>query len=139
MLGEIIVVELAEVETLIHEEQPAKNRTSATWKQLNEVHFSSLWAILLGVPDSEEYESKIKVITSNDGEIWIVVLPMELTELIAAQKDKEFEDIVTKWSATDEFKWGWTENDVKSLLNDLIKLAVEAKEKGKSLIYWGTL
>jgi hypothetical protein len=139
MLGEIIVIETNLIDSAIKEENPAANRASAHWKQLNEFHFASLWSILMGVAYSEEKESEIKIITSEDGETWVVSIPMELTELISTREGKDNSGIIEKWSAIEEFQWGWSKNDIEKLFKDLIELSIKAKNSGKALIYWGAL
>lgn len=139
MLGDIVVIEETAVAKAIHEERPASTRSSAQWKQLNEFHFSSLWAILEGNSSSETYDPKMKILTSNNGEAWIVVFPKEYTQLLATLENKDNSSIVSKWATDDGFKRGWTESDIQQLLNDLVSLAVEALGKGRALIYWGQL
>ncbi len=139
MLGELIVVESQKIEAVISEKAPNQHRESATWKELNEFHFAALWSILLNKTDFEVYESKIKVITAEEGEVWIVVLPAEFRDLIAAHHEKDISYIVSQWAIIDEFKWGWESKDIENLFKDLTRLANIAKQNGKDLIYWGRL
>ena len=139
MSGNIIVVNQADIASILKDDNPSENRLSADYSELNEFHFSSLWSIILEVPYSESYESKIKVITSDDNEVWIVDIPDELTNLIASTTPAEQPDITKVWASTDEFKWGWSEENVGSLLKDLVSLSKEALSSNQSLIYWGAL
>lgn len=139
MLGEIIVIDSDEIDTISKEGAPYESRISASWSQLNEFHFSSLWSILSGESGPEEVSSKLKVLTARDGEVWVVVFPAELTRHLAARLGENNASIVREWSAIEEFEWGWTEEDVGKLFSDLATLGEAALSNNKALIYWGAL
>lgn len=136
MFGEIIVIESNQIEAIIQDDQASNNRASAIWKQLNEFHFTSLWEALT---NSKIDDTQIKVLTSNDGETWVVAIPIELTKLIAERAEQDNSQIVSTWASSEEFKWGWSKSDISTLFNDLIKLATIANNNGQSLIYKGSL
>ncbi len=140
MLGEIIIIETDAIETVIHEELPAKNRKSTTWKALNETHFSTLWAILSGSDNSDELEKQITVVTSREGEVWAFIIPDELTVLLSELSGPKKAECIKSWAALEsKHSWGLKEDQVSSLVSTLIEFAKEAKTKGHKLIYWGAL
>lgn len=139
MLGELILIEKGRAESVIQEIKPYESRQSVEWKQVNEFHFSKLWSLLDGRFSAEDYESKLKIISSRKGEVWIIIVPDELARLIAERISVDNSALVKEWSRSDEFKWGWEEENVVELLNDLIKFSNSALKEGKSLIYWGSL
>lgn len=139
MLGEIIVVETQQAISIVNESNPSRGRVSATWKQLNEFHFAALWSIISGSSDSSDFESKLTILTADGGEVWVVVIPNELTELLFQRQNLDNSKIVNDWFLIEEFKWGWSKESVLSLFNDLVRLAVIAKKNNSSLVYWGKL
>jgi len=138
MFGEIILVDDLKPKELLAEVTPYESRTSQTWKQLNEFHFESLFQIL-NDSSEENVKDDIKVHTSDDGEVWLVVISHDFRDILAEQSSEEYQLISNKWAVTDEFKWGWDKTDILSLYTDLCALAKKAKLNQQTLVYWGRL
>ena len=139
MSGNLIVVNLADIASLIDDDNPANNKPNIPCAELNEFHFSSLWAILLGNPSSDEYDSRVEVTQSEDGEKWVITIPNELIELIAKQTDSDMSPIASKWATIEEFKWGWSEATVSELFQGLVSLSKQAVNNDQALVYCGAL
>ena len=135
MFGELIVVEEQLVDLVVTEVNPSEGRESSAWRQLNEFHLVSLWRLLDSSKSDEECLSELKILSANEGETWVVVVPNSFRDLLVKRAKVDNLSLIKDWAATEEFKWGWKQADVSSLFSDIVRLASYAQKVDETLVY----
>lgn len=108
----------------------------AEFKGLTDLEFGILWAIL----EKEEWDAEkhmLEEIDFND-EAMLVQFSDELIALINAIDKQRFEIVLDEWLAGEELS-GWQREDIRVVLNDLIRLAKSAESSKRGLYLWGSL
>jgi hypothetical protein len=107
----------------------------------DQIKGATLWAILRG--DDVENADYIASLAgkfeclheAGENGPWIYHFPTELTSSLAELNDEEFESVVARWAATEEFE-GCEHEDVLNVLEVLGETAASADADGKSILMW---
>jgi hypothetical protein len=137
MFGELMIGINEIPDQVLAESAPYEKRDSITWKQLTEFQLTTIWSLLKGLPYSKEFESKFNILTANEGEVWLYVVPMELRDDLSLIVSDNIPILANRLLLNEEFKFGWSKELVELLLTDLKALASKAKMQNGTLLYWG--
>ncbi|OAI53151.1 hypothetical protein AYO47_01010 [Planctomyces sp. SCGC AG-212-M04] len=142
--SELVVADSAEAESVTDSDEPSGSWEGFAFAGLDRIKLTTLAAIL---EQGEAYESldsrldAISVVRNSDDGPWVDVLPPEMVltlSRIASMEGDSIQDLLEKWSATDELE-GWGKNDVCDLLREIGDLAESAVLQRKTLLLWTCL
>lgn len=108
----------------------------AEFKGLTDLEFGILWAIL----EKEEWNAEkhmLEEIDFND-EAMLVQFSEDLIALINAIDEQGFDIILDEWLEVEELS-GCAREDIRLVLNDLIRLANSAASSKRGLYLWVSL
>lgn len=110
----------------------------AEHKSITPLEFSTLWAIMRGVEwDGDLLDEFPCLLEVDGGEILIHRFPAAiLTDLVALTPDR-VASITAEWAATEELDC--RPDEIRPIVDDLIRLARLATETGRSLHLWNCL
>lgn len=104
---------------------------------LTNLEFGTLWAILERRPWNPERHMLMDLSPEEGSDTWLNEFPGQLTELLAALDDKDADEALETWAATDELRCD--PGDLRPGLTALRTLARSALRQGKTVFLWGAV
>jgi hypothetical protein len=138
---EILIVDIQNAELVLNEANPSAKWETTSWNDISEVNLSTLWAILEKREYLDSDLKKFKILTKDKSSgPWVIVVPRELSKLIATSSEAQSQNVVESWSKTEEFKFmPWNVESVGKLYGDLKRLSIQSEKKNKQLVLWMSL
>jgi hypothetical protein len=139
-----IFVSTAEDAALYQERMLDENEKPATdlyeiapHKGFTSLEFGTLWALIRGERMDVSKHALVHISHGEEGEMWLEQFPQELIQTLSSLESPFKESIVKAWAATDEIRA--TPEDIKPVIEDLIRLARLALSSGRGMYLWGCL
>ncbi len=102
------------------------------------IEFSTLWAILEGKPWEEEHMDAFESVMEDEkGEKMIFRFPERVVELAVKLGDAAIESAAEEWAETDELECA--PEDLRPVIEELVRVAKVAKESGRGLYLWNSV
>ena len=107
----------------------------AQYKGLTPLELSTLWAIMRGVEwdfaMQDEFPCLLQI---NGGERLVHRLPTAMVSELAALSPDRITSVTSAWAATEEL--GCDPEDIRPVVDDLVRLSRRATETGQSVHLW---
>ncbi len=134
MLGEFFAAREDEIDAELVEEGPFERFESVEAKTVSSVSIATLGEILGAGAYDELFDRADEDARQNaGGEAGIDAVLPEIQRALAAAPD--IDAIATRWAATDELA-EWEPDDVREVVQLLVRLATQAEDQGRRLWFW---
>ncbi|MGO9465484.1 MAG: hypothetical protein ACLQIB_53380 [Isosphaeraceae bacterium] len=139
--SELVVADEGQATEVLRSDNPAAAWDGFTCKGLDDVRLVTLWSLIdSGTTDDRISErlDGVKRFESRDANRWVMVLPTRMVESlasVASLEREEFDALVEKWVATEEFD-GWEKDEVDQLLREVGDLAETANLVDSTMMLW---
>ena len=108
------------------------------FKSLSILEVAGILAVLNG-GDAVELLDDFQLLTPEDAEEWIYLVPVEMTELLSNIDPSEIEEIAEKCAVETVEEIAWETSDFLPVITALRSLAVKARQLNKDLYVWNSL
>jgi hypothetical protein len=145
VVTDFVIADVAEANSVLIEPSPTRRWPGVEAKSIDTIKLSTLHAIVTGLPLEVDsivaYSEKFTfLVSTNDDERHVVLLPSEFVSALAKVKTERLPSVADAWLSTEEFQldgW-WTKAKVLEVVTLLHKLAVDAgRAKKPVLLLWG--
>jgi hypothetical protein len=146
VLSELVVADESDAEAIAASDNPTRDWDGISWKTIDAIKLSTLWAILgdssLGVEEVMGRARQFPRLSrrTEDGP-WVMGVPCRLIDLLAGldgEDEARLVQVAEAWAVTEEFQ-GWEPSEVREVLRDIVDLADTARLEGKGLLLWMSL
>lgn len=116
-----------------------KGAPGVEYKRVDTVKLDSLGRILAAELGREATKLRFEMLTAEEADHWVFVVPAELVDLLAAAR-ASIAPAASAWAATAELKMDrFKLEDAKEVIASLAKLAMQAKNSKKDLLLYMSL
>jgi hypothetical protein len=144
VLTDFVVASPAEAKRVGDSANPLKQFAGVDAKGIDQVTMGTLYAILLGTPDTPEFmidEASLLYTASNDGP-WVQRVPQDMVDRLAKLSDDDIPKVAEEWVKTEEFDpmySSWTPTTLVWFLRALVVLSRKAVAEDKAMLMWTSL
>jgi hypothetical protein len=110
----------------------------AEYKGLTTLEFGMLWALIEGVEWDIDKHMLEEVSYGEGDESWLCRFQAPLVDLLSQLTDANIDKYAVAWAQTEELS-GSTAADLRPIIVDLRRLAIDAKTSGNQMFLWGSL
>jgi hypothetical protein len=137
VLGEFFAAGPADLEGTLLEEGPSGRYPIVEAKTVDPVSISTLGE-LLGIGSYDDLLDEVSEgPEAPSGEAGVFTVPARMRDALAAAEEDAAE-IAAKWGATEELS-GWAEEELQTLVRELVALAQRALRESRQLFFWWSL
>lgn len=137
VLANIVMADAEEADAIGESSRPAEDWRGVEVKGLDAAKIAMLQSILTGQTFDEALGEYDPIYAAGEDGPWVIRIPDELVERLAALEDEVLEPIGEELAATAEFEMdGWPADEVQMVLAELAALAGIAANQGKALFIW---
>ena len=110
----------------------------AEYKGLTTLEFGMLWALIEGA-EWEIDKHMLEEVSYGEGNgSWLCRFQSPLVDLLSQLTDAHIDKYAAAWAQTEELS-GSTASDLRPIVADLRRLAIDARNSGQQLFLWGSL
>ena len=135
VLTDLVMADEHEAAAVAEADVPIEKFPGVDLKGVSAIQFMTLQWMLTGKRVDELFNGYEPVAVASDQGPWVHLLPNELTSALARQSDAQLADLAMRWAATEEFE-GWSQDQVRDVLQSFARFAAEAHAKGKRVFAW---
>ena len=122
-------------DALKYDTAPDQFRERCQYKGITVLEFSTLWSIMRGIEWDVGLMDEFPCLLQIDGgERLIQRFPLAMVSELAGLSSDRIGTVTTAWAATEELNCDPT--DIRSVVDDLVRLSRKADETGQGLYLW---
>ena len=140
VLTDLVIADEDDANRIAHSQYPLGEFTGIDIKGIDSVKLTTLHSILSGMPFEDLLAQYKPVIEASEDGPWVFLLPNDIVERLANLDESGITNISDQWGITEEFQLDrWSQNDVTTVLNDIVNLTRQASAQGKHVFAWMSL
>jgi len=122
-------------EAVKYDTSPDQFADRAQYKGITPLELSMLWAIMRGIEwDVASMDEFPCLLQQDGGERLIHQLPAGMITDLSKLTAEQIAIVTPKWAATEEL--AWPPDETRPVVEDLVRLARQATESGRSVYLW---
>jgi hypothetical protein len=139
--SQLVVADEGQATEVLRSDNPIAAWDGFTFRGLDDVRLITLWSLIdSGTTDDRisERSDGVKRFESRNANRWVMVLPTRMVESLASVASldgEDFDALVEKWVATEEFDV-WEKDEVDQLLREVGDLAETANLVNSTMVLW---
>jgi hypothetical protein len=142
VLTDFVVTSRSEIQRVCDSDNPSKEFAGLEAKGIDTVKLGTLHAILVRTEFDPSFMNGDPLASGGDDGPWVVELPADLVQRLAALDAKQIGDAAAKWGKTEEFSPqydNWPPEEVHEILKGIANLCAKAIAARKSVLIWMAL
>lgn len=140
LLTHIVIGDVDDAEAIGESDGPVEDWRGIEVRGIDPAKIAMLHSILTGETFEEALAEYDPVYAASEEGPWVIRIPDEPVEKLAALEEDALEQIGEELAATEEFERdGWPVNEAQALVEELAQLADACVSQGKALFVWMTL